>query len=205
MRATAIIVFITVMLAGLISGPGNAQARKMAVPSSMIGITLGDDVIKHADILDMDASLPLFQLSSLHRVPIRNLPGYRDGYITYGTCSLKGEVVRIKLKYADDSEEFFEKLLHALRQRYGRGTWQGDAFGTLRMWKWSFTNADGDSISLNLQRYTGEDDTFASGNSIRLANRDAMQRESACGRAAAKEQEAARKDEKKPFSWYIPQ
>ena len=201
MRFAKFFALLLVLLAG--------RAWAAGAPESMVGIRLGASVENIQSMLDESMHQPFLRQPGLHRVAINAPVGYRSGYITYGDCASSKQVVRIKLKYADESEDFYERVLKALRERYGRGEWRGDAFGTLRSWKWSFKNAAGESISLRIQRYTGEEDSFTFGNSIRLANRDAMRREFECGQASLQAETEKKTGQPpaadKPFSWYLPQ
>ena len=175
-------------------------------PSELAGFSLGEHIDTHDARLHLSEAQPIWREEHLGRAEIVDLPGYRSGYLTYGNCHDQGRIVRLKLKYADDSEEFFDRLLMALQRKYGRGEWRGDAFGTLKNWKWSFTDERGDSVSLVLQRYTGGAPSYTSGNSIRLANRSAMDRERKCGRDAAAEDKRVKPERSdKGFEWYLPQ
>jgi hypothetical protein len=173
---------------------------------SMAGFTLGEQVETFAGRINADTHQPIWRQEHLKRVAIVPPPGFRSGYLTYGACHEPGRIVRMKINYEDGSLDLFERILEALEDRYGRGTWRGNAFGTLRTWKWSLTSKDGDSISMILMNYRGEDDSFTSGNSIRLANRSAMNRERACGEKR-KTRDAAVPNADTPPSdpeWYLP-
>jgi len=175
-------------------------------PKAIAGFRLGADVAEHAQQLDMATDLPVWGEEYFRQVAVKSIPGYRSGYIIHGNCLQKGRILRIKLNYADESLQFFERVLGKLEDRYGRGEWRGDAFGTLRTWKWGFTDEKGDSISLILQYYSGNDPSYTYGNSIRLANRDAMSREMDCGRKAdeTRRQAGPRPTEPESFDWYLP-
>lgn len=180
--------------------------RETAPPASIGGIALGADVQELAPKLRQETDVALFRQTHFRRMAVKRIPGYRSGYVTYGTCQEPDTVVRIKLKYADAGEKFFERFKDALRDTYGKGRWQGDAFGTRQAWKWSFRNARNDSISLVLQRYTGQDDSYTQGNSIRLANRTAMDRETACARKqVAPKGKPRTAAEELPLEYFLPQ
>lgn len=182
-----------------------AQQEQAGAPRSIAGLSLGEDMSSFKESLDMGSDQTIWNQDWFSRVEIKPLPGFQGGYLIYGNCTAPGRVVRIKLKYADDSLGFFDRLHEALQARYGRGEWRGDPFGTLRTWKWGFKDEHGDSISLILESYTGEEENYTPGNSIRLANRSAMLREKTCGEAGLKNGGKDQVPAEAPsFDWYLP-
>jgi len=112
---------------------------------------------------------------------LKDSPGFRSGYVTYGDCASPGRVERVKMNYMDESKEFFEKVLAVLSQRYGQPQqWRGNPFGSLLVWKWCLKDPQLGDISLILQFYSGDDDSFTKGNSIRLSATDLLAQEQAC-------------------------
>lgn len=174
-------------------------------PKTLAAYTLGQDVSAVAEYLDMDSAQTVWNQEWFKQVKVEELPGFHNGYLIYGNCNASGRILRIKLKYHDSSFAFFERLQKTLQDRYGRGEWRGDPFGTLHSWKWGFTDEKGDSISLILQYYSGTDTSYTEGNSIRLANRSAMDREKTCGEAREKSKGQRHYTGKVPsFDWYLP-
>lgn len=168
---------------GPVAAPCAARGN---APLEVAGLRLGEPAAKVADAksrLDMAGAMPLWRQEYLRRVGVHASPGFESGSVDLGNCREKGVILRIKLKYMDNSDGLFNRLLAELERRYGRGEWRGDAFGSLKTWKWGLTDANGDSISLILQHYTGRDESQTPGNSIRLANRSALERERLCARA----------------------
>lgn len=206
MRDTrAFLVILIVALACATVQATAAQGEKAGPPKSIAGLSLGEAVSAFKESLDMGTDQTIWNQSWFRQVEIKALPGFQGGYLLYGNCLDPGRVVRIKLKYADDSPGFFDRLQTALQDRYGRGEWRGDPFGTLRAWKWGFTDARGDSISLILEHYSGEDESYTAGNSIRLANRSAMLREKTCGEARLNSEGQGQAPGEAPsFDWYLP-
>ncbi|MFO7597085.1 MAG: hypothetical protein R6W92_12180 [Desulfocurvibacter africanus] len=195
---------VVLLSALFLSGVPGALAATTA-PKTLAAYTLGQDISAAAEYLDMDSAQTIWNQEWFKQVEVKNLPGFRNGYLIYGNCNMPGKILRIKLKYDDSSLAFFERLQKILQDRYGRGEWRGDPFGTLHSWKWGFTDEKGDSISVILQHYSGADTSYTEGNSIRLANRSSLTREKACGEA--KEKDEGRQQDKgivPSFDWYLP-
>ena len=157
------------------------EARAADGPDSLAGIKLGQTVEAQAGKLLAAEGDRAFHRPYLGVLPAPALKGYRSGYVDYGLCAAKGRVVRIKMNYSDDSLEFFNRILEALKKRYGEPKeWRGNAFGTLRTWKWSLKSKDVGPVSLILMHYVGDDGAFTDGNSIRIAATDLVRTEEAC-------------------------
>lgn len=182
----ALLLALLLALPALLGAVATVCAAQGNAPQEVAGLRLGEPAAKVADAksrLDMAGAMPLWRQEYLRRVGVRASPGFESGSVDLGNCREKGVILRIKLKYMDASDSLFNRLLAELERRYGRGEWRGDAFGSLKTWKWGLTDANGDSISLILQHYTGRDESQTPGNSIRLANRSALERERLCARA----------------------
>ena len=188
------------------------QAQAVDGPESLAGIRLGQTVESQAARFVPSEADRAYHHPSLGVMPVAPLKGYRSGYADYGLCAAKGRVARVKMNYADDSLAFFNRILEALKKRYGEPKeWRGNAFGTLRTWKWSLKSKNGLSVSLILMHYVGEDGAFTDGNSIRLAATDLVREEEACHAASG----AGKKTDVKSwdgadidslgFDWFLPQ
>lgn len=172
--------------------PAFAQARGHAAdkseakaPREIAGLRLGADIKEYGSRVAPGSPEVDLSMRYLSTVAVEAPEGFRSGYVTYGNCAQKGQVVRIKMNYADDSKAFYEKMLSMLKQRYGEpAQWRGNPFGNLRIWKWSFTDPELGDISLILQYYSGDDDTFTRGNSIRLSAPGLIARNRDCWAAA---------------------
>ncbi|MCU0587135.1 MAG: hypothetical protein MUF52_03175 [Syntrophobacteraceae bacterium] len=198
---------VCVMVGAMTSWASPTQAK---APQSIVGIRLGSQIEELKDMVEIGAAVPLWGSQYLMRAPLRSARGYQSGYVVYGNCARKGRVVRIKLTYEDESLDFYNKLQSLLTRRYGKPSeWRGNPFGTLRIWKWSLRDPDGKRVSIILQHYVGDDDSFTPGNSIRLTHSSYIEEESACYQEKLKE----RKDETCPalmppkvdMEWFLPQ
>lgn len=183
-----------------------------AAPKSLVGVTLGTNLSQISDKVDMSSALPLWRLEYLAEVSLKPIEGYSSGYVVYGNCKNKGRIVRIKMTYENDSEKFYDSLHSLLEKRYGKPSeWRGNPFGTLKIWKWSLKDADKNSVSIILERYEGDDDSFTPGNSIRLTNTTLMEEEKKCFETKAKETPPVKAPggadatlDKTNFDWYLP-
>jgi len=120
-----------------------ATADQYSVPAMVGGFSLNTSVDdynldKHAHYLD--------------EIILFGIEGFKMAYITYGKCENPGKILRIKLKYEDQSYEFFEKLLWRYKQLFGKKPeFSGDVFGNVKTWRWTFMNDDNQRINLTLQ------------------------------------------------------
>lgn len=139
------------------------------VPYEIAGFKLGDNIEDYHEKLRMETVLPIRYAEFLKEVEIQNIPGYKSGLITYGECAVPGRILRINLKYEDFSREFYNKLLSSFKKRFGRpDRWRGDPFHVLVAWKWSFTDVNGNRISMVLQ-HNVEDTTRKVGNVLKMS------------------------------------
>lgn len=181
-------------------------------PLTLAGIRLGDTLdAARARLRPLDAD-PECHRCGLAMAFVAPTAGFRSGYVDYGQCANAGRIVRVKMHYRDASLEFFNRILAALKKRYGEpNQWRGNAFGTLRTWKWSLTTADGTPVSLILMHYAGDDGAFTQGNSIRIAATDLVRQEERC--LADRKNVPDKADtvpsgaapEKLDLEWFLPQ
>ena len=158
------IFFLNMIICFLMVENVSAQA-----PYEIAGFALGKNIVDYQEMIRMETMLPIRYAEFLKEVEIRNIPGYKSGLITYGDCADPGRILRIKLKYADSSRQFYNKLLDRYKKRFGKpDRWRGDPFHVLVAWKWSFTDKDGNRISMILQ-HNIEDETKKIGNAVKLA------------------------------------
>ncbi|MEJ2363191.1 MAG: hypothetical protein P8075_02175 [Deltaproteobacteria bacterium] len=157
--------------------PNHASADK--APSTIAGITLGDQISRFVDLVQMETSIVLRNRQYLREVRLRDVDGYISGTVDFGTCSKPGQIVRIKLKYEYEDKNFFDQLLERFKKKFGEpDVWRGDPFHVVIAWKWSFRNEQGNSISLTLQH--SRDEEYKWGNSVKLSNTTLMKREQLC-------------------------
>ena len=127
-------------------------AALAGAPHELGGFVLDQDIKAFEDRVIMDTALPVRYAENIEEVEIKITQGFKSGLIAYGTCFKPGHIVRIKLKYADSSKEFYDDLLKRYKKRFGEpDEYQGDAFRVVIAWKWSFTDEQNHKISLILQ------------------------------------------------------
>ena len=171
-------------------------------PHEIAGFVLGKNIDGIKDRLDMSTDLPVRRRESLREVAIKKTEWFKSGLITYGTCTDAGQIVRIKLKYAESSKKFYKTLLKRFKKRFGEPSeWRGDPFHIFLDWKWSFTDKDGNQISLHLQHNT-RDAEEKIGNAVKLTSRTALEAEWKCHeeKAAPKPSRKIKKP-KSPIDW----
>ncbi len=168
------VVVLTVFFIGL---AGMAQAD---APNQIGGFVLDQDIKKFEDRVIMDTALPVRYAENFEEVEIKFTQGFKSGLITFGSCERPGHIVRIKLKYADSSKKFYNKLLKRFKQRFGEpNEYRGDPFKIVDAWKWSFANQQNQSISLILQHNT-KDEAEKKGNAVKLTNSTLIEEDLLC-------------------------
>ncbi|WP_031482082.1 hypothetical protein [Maridesulfovibrio frigidus] len=174
-------------------------------PESIAGITIGQNISTIRSFLDDDSMRSPWQEEFIKRIALKELEGYKGGYVVIGDCSRKNIILRMKLKYSDNSLSFFDTLYSKLEKRFGKpNDWRGNPFGTLKVWKWSLKDPSG-NISVILQHFSGDDDSITNGNTIRLSRPSWIEEERACWDAANPEPDETPIPAKmKGMSWYLP-
>ena len=169
--------FLSLLIALSLLTPHRASADK--APSTMAGITLGEQIATFIDLVQMETSIVLRDRQYLREVRIREIDGFKSGTVDFGTCSKPGQIVRIKLKYEYESKHFYDELLEKFKKKFGEpDDWRGDPFHVIIAWKWSFRNEKGNRISLILQHSRDED--YKWGNSVKITNTSLMAEERLC-------------------------
>lgn len=120
------------------------------MPSEIGGFELNTDIEQYRSFLKAETTLPIRFMEGISEVEIQKRPGFKSGYIAYGTCAAPGKVVRIKLKYKNPSKSFYEELLEAYQGKFGKAKWLGDPFHVISTWKWSFEEG-GNRVDIYLQ------------------------------------------------------
>lgn len=152
-------------------------------PKSLAGFVLGQPLSEYKDRVIMESVLPIRYAETFQEVEIRPHEGYKSGLIGFGTCRKYGQIVRIKLKYEDSSKAFFKKLLKEYKKRLGEPSeYNGDAFQVFISWKWSFTDENGQRISLTLQHNESDSDEKI-GNAVKLTHSSMVDEELECFQA----------------------
>ena len=149
-------------------------------PHEIAGFVLGSDIDAYEARVQIDTQLCVRYMEYFHEVEIKPLPGFKSGLIGFGTCQVPGRILRIKLKYADASKNFFKQLLKRYKQRFGDPhEYRGDPFHVLIAWKWSLTDRDNNNISLILQHNT-LDQEEKMGNAVKMTMVNLLEEEAAC-------------------------
>ena len=171
-------------------------------PHEIAGFVLGKNIDEIKDRLDMSTDLPVRHRESLREVEIKKTEWFKSGLITYRTCADAGQIVRIKLKYAESSKKFYKTLLKRFKKRFGEPSeWRGDPFHIFLDWKWSLTDKDGNRISLHLQHNT-RDAEEKIGNAVKLTSRSALEAEWKCHEEKTASKSTRKKEKQKdPIDW----
>ena len=159
----------------LFSRVGLAQA-----PSQIAGFVLGGNFSEFKEKVQMETVLPIRYREYLMEVEIKRIEGFKSGLVWFGTCNEPNRIVRIKLKYADSSKKFYNKLLERFKQRFGEpDEWRGDPFHVVIAWKWSFIDSERNPISMILQHNT-LDAEEKKGNALKMTLTDLINQEHLC-------------------------
>jgi hypothetical protein len=149
-------------------------------PFSVGGFTLDRPIADVAPLVIMETALPVRYMENINEVEIRPTEGFKSGLIEYGTCLPGSPIVRIKLKYADGGVDFFEELLKRFKARFGEpAEYRGDPFKNVISWKWSFQDARGNRISLNLYHNVLDEDEKM-GNAVKLTLLNRLEDDATC-------------------------
>jgi hypothetical protein len=149
-------------------------------PHQVGGFVLDQNIKKFEDRVIIDTALPVRYAENIKEVEIKFTQGFKSGLIAYGTCARPGNIVRIKLKYADSSKQFYQDLLKQFKKRFGEpNEYQGDPFHIVVAWKWSFVDQQNHRISLILQ-HNSKDEEEKMGNAVKLTDTTLMEEDLLC-------------------------
>jgi hypothetical protein len=167
--------FVLTILFAFVPGIALAEA-----PHQVGGFVLDEDIKKFEDRVIMNTALPIRYAENIEEVEIKFTPGFKSGLIAYGTCEKPGNIVRIKLKYADSSKKFYKELLKQFKKRFGEpDEYRGDPFQIMIAWKWSFVDPQNHNISLTLQHNTLDEEEKI-GNAVKLTNTTLIEKDLEC-------------------------
>ncbi len=174
------------------------------VPHEIAGFVLGNNIEAYRDAIAQETDMAIRYRDSIHDVQIKPIPGFKSGLITYGTCLDKGRILRIRLKYADASKNFYNQLLKRFKKAFGEpDEWRGDPFHIVINWKWSFTDKDNNRISLQLQHNT-KDVEEKIGNTVKLSLPAAIEAEQRCfEKASSASEKEIQKGSTAPYDWRL--
>ena len=196
------ILFITIIL--FLYGVCFAEA-----PHGVGGFVLEKHINEYKEMVKMETAIPIRHQEYLHELEIKEIEGFKTGYISFGNCSDSGRIVRIKLKYLNSTKKFYNLLLKRFKKRFGEPLeWRGDPFHIVIAWKWSFTDNDNNRISLILQHNT-KDQEEKMGNSVKISMTNKIEGERLCyekkfsksGEKMRKQKHAGKK--KGPVNWNL--
>ncbi|QGY39093.1 hypothetical protein GM415_02785 [Pseudodesulfovibrio cashew] len=111
-------------------------------PTTLAGFTLGQDFDDFSQHCDMDRASPIPDAPYLTEVHLKSdsIPGIRGGSLTFANAEAEGKLVRIKLKFHNRSQKFFDQLLRRYENAFGKpDSYEGDAFRNVIAWKWNFS------------------------------------------------------------------
>jgi hypothetical protein len=133
----------------------------------------------------------------LKEVMVEDVDGFRKGTLYYGVCDRPGEIVKITLKYADTSKDFYRTALKQYKARFGTpDRYTGDSFGILKAWKWHFTDEQGNRVSLSLQ-YNSMDPNESLGTVVKLSLPERIDAERQCFNRMCSKRHAQRNKEER--------
>jgi hypothetical protein len=149
-------------------------------PQQVTVFKLNSNIADVKDYVIMETALPIRHMENIEEVEIKPIKGIKSGLIAYATCTAPGHIVRIKLKYEDSSKKFFENLLKRTKNKFGEpDDYRGDPFHILIAWKWSFTDKEGNRISLTLQ-HNAQDADAKRGNAVKLTMSNLIDEDRRC-------------------------
>ncbi|WP_147819766.1 hypothetical protein [Salidesulfovibrio onnuriiensis] len=173
MRRFLLILFAAVFLSSsALAGP--------KAPVSLAGITLGEDYHKYEDLLRMELAGANSDAIFLDEALIRTgaIPGVRGGSVIWGNCANKDRIVRLKIKFADTSEDLFKRLLERYREKFGQpSAYQGDSFRNVVAWEWDISDA---ARHVNIVLMYSVNPDIRPGVSIKLTDQALLDLEFAC-------------------------
>lgn len=198
-----LLIFVSLGLALLYPAAGLSAA-----PGGIAGFDLGRQLEEYENQVMYDTLFPLRHSKFINEIEIVAPEGYKNGLLWVGNCSQKGKIMRVRLKYADSSKKFYKELLRRYKQKFGDpAEWQGDPFHIVIAWKWSFTDPQGNQISLVLQHNT-RDEEESIGNTVKLTMWNLIDAERACYREKTFPESKKKRSANKtlpPWDQLIPQ
>jgi hypothetical protein len=172
---------VLVLFALAVSLATSLAAFAADAPTNLAGITLGDEAAKHKGRIRAASPPAPGSAPWVRRLPVTADKFYSGGYVLVGTCAAPGRVLRIKMRYRDESLDFFRKISGDMLSRYGDPTeYKGETDGRVMGNKWAFSDPWLRPVSLILQRVEGEDPEAGPGNTIKLTNWGLLEAERAC-------------------------
>lgn len=176
--------FLFLAMAALFATPALAA---QGFPTTLAGFTLGDPVENYKAYCRGEKAIPVSDAPFLSEVLLKpeNLPGVRGGSLSFGNCLGNSRLVRIKLKFNDRDQGFFNRLYSRYEADFGKpDKYLGDAFKNVIAWEWSFHDGNGGRVSLVLM--WSRDKEIRPGVSIKMTQETYMNEEYECYKAKRK-------------------
>lgn len=174
-----------------------AGAAAQSPPREIAGYRLGTTITSYGDRIAPEGSFAVRLRPYLREAAVSVPEGFASGYVVYGTCEAPGTIVRIKVKYEDDRRAFFDRLLEALKKRYGTPSqYVGDPFQAYVAWKWTFDVSQTEKITMIVSHYDGDDEEHTQGNALKLSLTSQILQESRCYETQRRGEQAEDRKEK---------
>lgn len=169
------IIFSVLFFSLVLTGPVFAK-----FPIHLGGFSIGNDITLYPEKIDQTSCQASLANPYIGEGKIKPGPGFKSGFISYGLCDSPNQILRIKLKFIDPSKKFYNTLLKRYKKALGEPSeYKGDSFQTMIAWKWSFSNDQGQTLSLILQHNIAVEDEKM-GNAVKLTLTDQLQKERDC-------------------------
>ncbi len=188
------------------TGYASASEAPRVIPREIAGYRLGTNISTYGNRIAVESVYTMRLRPYLQETIARVPEGFNSGYVVYGTCEAPGTIVRIKVKYDNDSRSFFDRLLEEFKKQYGAPSqYVGDPFQAYVAWKWTFDASKDEVITMILSHYDGDDEEHTQGNALKLTLKSAMDRESRCYEAQqARERTRERREVRKTRPLELP-
>lgn len=174
-------------------------------PTTLAGFTLGEPIERYKESCRMNEAIPVSDAPFLTEALLNpgTLPGVRGGSLGFGNCLNDGRLVRIKLKFFERGQGFFNQLNDRYEAAFGKpDKYLGDAFKNVIAWEWLFHNDKGDEISLVLM--WSRDREMRPGVSIKMTDNTLMDTEFECYKAKGGDEPKMGMTKVRSLDAYVP-
>ncbi|MFH1914933.1 MAG: hypothetical protein ABIK45_11750 [Pseudomonadota bacterium] len=180
MKKQIVLAFLALMLAA-------APCLAGELPLTLAGFTLGQDMARYESHCEGPALvIPDIPFLTEVNLAADAVPGVRGGSLTHGNCLDDRKLVRIKLKFHDSSQKFFNTLVTEYTARFGKpDSYQGDTFRNVIAWQWDFSR-DGEAVSVMVM--WSRDMEMRPGVSIKMTLESSVEAEYGCFTTASDKQ-----------------
>lgn len=158
-----------------------ASGGTNTIPKGIAHFRLGDPLDGYLSRINTAFPFHDIDYPYLNYYEIYPFEGFSGGFVATGNCTGSRKVIRIKLKYSDSSEGFFNRIKSELEKRYGKPqAYLGDPFHLFISWKWRFEDQEGNVVTMILEHYSGKGEDYASGTAIKLNYTSEIGKEELC-------------------------